>query len=287
MHAAGRSLEEIGDFVGHTSPYMTDRYRHLIEGQRQDAAGAFDAYIVRAGEQRALMDPETKEILSTSTAAVAQGTAKAGIEAFGGPFVDLMELVRGPIRERVFRAQLARYERGLKLLEEKGIPRQDVDLKFLAPWLQGAGLDHADDEKMTERWAALLANAAAGEGLGAGVLPSFPSMLAELSPQEAVILDAIYLPWGPPVAEEVSTIPGLAMETLRTNLGMTDDPLFEARLSNLDRLSSCLVSESQPRSRSDAIRLGWVRSTALGQRFVAACTPPTAGTGAHTGAHPA
>jgi hypothetical protein len=34
--AAGRSLEEIGDFVGHTSTYMTDRYRHLIEGQRQE-----------------------------------------------------------------------------------------------------------------------------------------------------------------------------------------------------------------------------------------------------------
>jgi hypothetical protein len=32
MHAAGRSLEEIGDYAGHSSAYMTDRYRHLIEG---------------------------------------------------------------------------------------------------------------------------------------------------------------------------------------------------------------------------------------------------------------
>lgn len=44
MHAAGRSLEEIGDYVGHSSAYMTDRYRHLIEGQRQEAADAFDAF---------------------------------------------------------------------------------------------------------------------------------------------------------------------------------------------------------------------------------------------------
>jgi hypothetical protein len=35
MHAAGNSLEEIGDFVGHSSTYMVDRYRHLIEGQRE------------------------------------------------------------------------------------------------------------------------------------------------------------------------------------------------------------------------------------------------------------
>ena len=45
MHAAGRTLEEIGDYVGHSSAYMTDKYRHLIEGQREEAAAAFDAYL--------------------------------------------------------------------------------------------------------------------------------------------------------------------------------------------------------------------------------------------------
>jgi hypothetical protein len=45
MHAAGLSLEEIGDYVGHSSTYMTDRYRHLLEGQRQKAADALDALV--------------------------------------------------------------------------------------------------------------------------------------------------------------------------------------------------------------------------------------------------
>jgi integrase len=45
MHVAGRSLEEIGDYVGHASTYMTDRYRHLIEGQRQEAADALDVFL--------------------------------------------------------------------------------------------------------------------------------------------------------------------------------------------------------------------------------------------------
>lgn len=47
MHASGVTLEEIGDYVGHSSTYMTDRYRHLIEGQREAAATRFDEYAAR------------------------------------------------------------------------------------------------------------------------------------------------------------------------------------------------------------------------------------------------
>ena len=49
MHAAGRSLEEIGDYVGHTSAYMTDRYRHLLDGARTEAAAALDALLAGHG----------------------------------------------------------------------------------------------------------------------------------------------------------------------------------------------------------------------------------------------
>jgi integrase len=45
MHAAGRTLEEIGDYVGHSSAYMTDRYRHLLDGARTEAAAALDALL--------------------------------------------------------------------------------------------------------------------------------------------------------------------------------------------------------------------------------------------------
>ncbi len=45
MVAAGQSLEEIGDYVGHSSAYMTDRYRHLLDGAREDAAAALDALL--------------------------------------------------------------------------------------------------------------------------------------------------------------------------------------------------------------------------------------------------
>jgi integrase len=45
MFEAGLSLEEIGDYVGHNSAYMTDRYRHLREGHEARAAARFDAYL--------------------------------------------------------------------------------------------------------------------------------------------------------------------------------------------------------------------------------------------------
>ena len=45
MHAAGVPLERIGDYVGHASSYMTDRYRHLLEGQSEQDAEMLDRYV--------------------------------------------------------------------------------------------------------------------------------------------------------------------------------------------------------------------------------------------------
>jgi integrase len=47
MFDAGMSLERIGDYVGHSSTYMTDRYRHLLDGHEAEAAGVLDAYLER------------------------------------------------------------------------------------------------------------------------------------------------------------------------------------------------------------------------------------------------
>lgn len=48
MHEAGFSLEEIGDYVGHNSAYMTEAYRHLREGHEARAAERFDRYLTGA-----------------------------------------------------------------------------------------------------------------------------------------------------------------------------------------------------------------------------------------------
>lgn len=58
MHTAGVPLERIGDYVGHSSNYMTDRYRHLIEGQRDDDAARLDRLIT--GAQTGAQPAQTK-----------------------------------------------------------------------------------------------------------------------------------------------------------------------------------------------------------------------------------
>jgi integrase len=45
MYEAGVPLETIGDFVGHSSTWMTDRYRHLLPGVHARAAAKLDAYL--------------------------------------------------------------------------------------------------------------------------------------------------------------------------------------------------------------------------------------------------
>jgi hypothetical protein len=84
------------------------------------------------------------------------------------------------------------------MLEEAGLRPHEVSLKALAPLLEGCSLESDPDEstdprdaqRMYERWAALLANAAAGDE-GAEVLPSFPRLLAELVTTEARMLEML------------------------------------------------------------------------------------------------
>jgi hypothetical protein len=45
----GLDLAEIGDYVGHSTVYMIDRYRHLLEGKRQAAIAKADAYFAGTG----------------------------------------------------------------------------------------------------------------------------------------------------------------------------------------------------------------------------------------------
>jgi hypothetical protein len=63
MHA-GRSLEEIGDYVGHSSAYMTDRYRHQLDGQRAEAAEALGAFLSRSTGARTGAQSVSAEWLS-------------------------------------------------------------------------------------------------------------------------------------------------------------------------------------------------------------------------------
>ena len=44
-------LERIGDFVGHASSYMTDRYHHLLPGRRGRGAAKLDRFLAEMQPQ--------------------------------------------------------------------------------------------------------------------------------------------------------------------------------------------------------------------------------------------
>lgn len=48
MHDAGLTLERIGDYVGRSSAYVTDAYRHLLDGHEAEASTRLDTYLSRA-----------------------------------------------------------------------------------------------------------------------------------------------------------------------------------------------------------------------------------------------
>jgi integrase len=76
MFDAGLSLERIGDYVGHSSTYMTDRYRHLLEGHEAEAAQLLDAYLDRAGTNQRSGDGSFKAGPSRSRRPVKVGSGR-------------------------------------------------------------------------------------------------------------------------------------------------------------------------------------------------------------------
>ena len=76
-HDAGLTLERIGDYVGHSSAYLTDRYRHLIDGHEAEAAKLFDDYLTRADTSARIAQLNEREAEATGTHAGTQGAQTA------------------------------------------------------------------------------------------------------------------------------------------------------------------------------------------------------------------
>jgi hypothetical protein len=140
-------------------------------------------------------DEESAEIIK----AVAEGSAKGTIDALLQPFTAFLGKLLGPATEELggwageavavrrarWRARVLGRAEGYLL--EAGQDVHPVPRPVLLPILEAAGDE--ENEAMSDRWAALLANAAARPER---VPPSFPWTLSQLSPQEAGLLGAIF-----------------------------------------------------------------------------------------------
>ena len=132
---------------------------------------------------------------------------KAGVQGLVqgamGPFTSLLDKLLGGAAEQVglalegsarsyrwFRTtkRTVRYfNRTQELLSEAGIEPRSVPLKLLRPLFENGTSENEDD--LQDKWAALLANSAAGEQ---EIMPAFPEILKQMTSQETHFLDRAY-----------------------------------------------------------------------------------------------
>jgi hypothetical protein len=191
----------------------------------------------------------------------------------------------GSIREAKRMTTLAR---AAEMVKAAGFEPQQIPRKILVPILEGASLE--DDPDLTERWAALLANASR-EGAGAAAGPRFPYILQQISPLEALILDylrshhadqqkysgGVWLHW----FGSVELIGGVLQIDGRTVLLACDN------------LTSLGITQREPTLRKglDGPKLDQqsfvatdgkgTRLSELGLRFLEACTKPSSAGASH------
>lgn len=215
---------------------------------------------------------------------VAKATEKAigAAEKFGS---FIARFVAGPLEQGVgiFEDKLKymRWERQLRLMaratelaRQIGAkqPFQPIPLKIAIPLLEAASLE--DDDYLQDLWARLLVGAATRSG-GATLTRAHVSILEQLSPFEASILQIIYtLPYEEVLHDGILTagLPESVVHNPRTARESPPDPSQDARLAlaNLARVGCIALHRSMGGGEFFSI----VHPTLLGLSLVQACTLP-------------
>jgi len=218
--------------------------------------------------------------------ALAEKGSEAAINFLGkiaGPAAEESGLLlQDKIRFHRFQNQVKMLEKAQIMLEKAGVTPIAVPLKTLLPLLDGSALE--EDEDLSTKWAALLANAATPNAPFI-IYPSYPHILSQLSPRDAALLDVIYdLALKPGL--EPGLEPGIWMErganreSIMQVMEMSPAE-FDLITDNLMRLGLCsgpgtrlLTFIDNPDQVFQLKDKGVISITQLGYEFVNACRSP-------------
>lgn len=215
-------------------------------------------------------------------------TAGKGIDAareFGG---FLAPLIKGPVEQAMKiwedRLKYMRWERQVRLMQrakkflgDRGLtkPSRTIPLSFAIPLLQEAAME--DDDYLQDHWAMLLVNAADVTS-GVEIRRTFISILRDLSPFDALMLDKIYqASLDAAVDKDQRIFTGNLPEKAEVwnkkeyegkNITLLEE--VELSLANLLRLG-CLIFCGGWWQEHDS---RCVSLSALGKAFIKACTRP-------------
>lgn len=206
-------------------------------------------------------ESQSRELAQTLGEEVTPEISRFVGTVLGSPSFELGELVAGEVRLWRFRRNLRHVRKAEQLLDEAGMNPKQVPLRTLAPMLESGSLE--DDEELSDRWAALLANAAAEET--PDVPASFPAVLRELEPAQAILLDQLYVTTMKLAPELRNRRHGLDGLGAARDAGIPEDD-YGYHADNLVRQG---LAESPANQSSPLLVL-----TDFGQRFVRSCWPP-------------
>jgi hypothetical protein len=192
----------------------------------------------------------------------------------GGALEQAMGIFEDKLKYIRWERQVRLMERANALLAERGLdrPTRKIPLQVAIPLLQGGSLE--EDNSLQDRWAMLLVNAGDASA-EAEVRRAFVSILEDLSPLDAIVLEKIYDP----------TLVFLDRREVWTTY-LPDHA--SAKKPDVDDL---LPTEEVHVSLGNLVRLGLLNSamawsgyaipscvyqTVLGQEFVRAITSPPA-----------
>ena len=203
------------------------------------------------------------------------------VERVLGPAADeLGEIVRAKVNSRRNKV----IEKAAAGLNEAKVEPREVPLRLLAPIIEHASLE--DDASLADKWAALLANAAAGNE-GAEVTPLFTHILAMMSPLHAAFLDLIASPDKiTKVMEQLAADTGIgpAATEIDSEVARFDVPLMINSL-----VTQGLLQKAGPERTPTGLRWSLTgpdryEISPLGYAFLAACKMPVPN--AHNEAEP-
>ncbi len=196
----------------------------------------------------------------------------------GGPLEQAIGIWHDKLKYRRWENQVVLYQKAMAFLQARGLdePTRSLGLGLAIPLLEEASL--ADSEVLQDRWATLLANA--GDASRPEVRRAYVSILAELTPFDATILemisdaDSIYVPTENRSRASISTVnlpEHVAFEEEMKVDAKTQKvrPDVEVALVNLARLG--LIDSDA--AFGGLSTMHWVAMTELGRQFVVACRP--------------
>lgn len=143
------------------------------------------------------------------------------------------------------------------MLLKAGRTPNAVPFRTLLPILEAASSE--DDESLSNKWAALLANSAA-KAEGYASHPSFPRILSEISPVEARFLDSL-------LSKDGETDWNSFRTELAKTLEVTEGDI-DQYYGNLFRLGLVRIAAKE------VVHKGVVQVGPFGKAFLSACTPP-------------